>query len=302
MIQAGTDAGFVPVETRLLAAPGAPVALLPGPAPSTRMRPPTPRATRPLPIRLAERMPVPLRRLLRRARRAGRAVVGAPALMGRRRLGSRVWHRLRRARLPAPGGERRGRRGDRAVVVLADSALPDLVDTWSDAFSGDHLTVLSVDGASDLDSVVASMLRLPAQDVVVVVLGDGALASLASDHGELFARLALHVRGGGTYTVDRRAGDRQAVPGLNRDNSDIARFIKSIDVAEDLVVVTKRGRHALTLREHQVGDLLPGTRTRARRVDPRGADRPAGWSCTWRTRRTDPVARGGGPPSSTIRR
>ena len=62
------------------------------------------------------------------------------------------------------------------MVVLADSALPDLVDTWSDAFSGDHLTVLSVDGASDLDSVVASMLRLPAQDVVVVVLGDGALA------------------------------------------------------------------------------------------------------------------------------
>ena len=76
MIQAGADAGFVPVETRLLAAPGAPVALLPGPAPSTRMHPPTPRATRPLPIRLAERMPVPLRRLLRRARRAGRAVVG----------------------------------------------------------------------------------------------------------------------------------------------------------------------------------------------------------------------------------
>ena len=24
------------------------------------------------------------------------------------------------------------------------------------------------------------------------------------------------------------------------------------------MVVTKRGRHALTLREHQVGDLLPG--------------------------------------------
>lgn len=75
-IQPGADAGFVPVETRLLAAPGAPVALLPGPAPSTRMHPPTPRVTRPLAIRLAARTPVPLRRLLRRARRAGRAVVG----------------------------------------------------------------------------------------------------------------------------------------------------------------------------------------------------------------------------------
>ena len=124
-------------------------------------------------------------------------------------------------------------------------------------FAGDHLTVLSVDGASNLDSVVESLLRLPAQDVVVVVLGDGALASLASHHGELFARLALHVRGGGTYVVDRRAGDRQAVTGLGSDNPDIARFIKSIDVSEELTVVTKRGRHALTLREHQVADVLP---------------------------------------------
>lgn len=76
MIQARPDAEFVPVETRLLAAPGAPVALLPGPSPSTRMQPPTPRVKRPLPVRLAERLPVPLRRVLRRARRAGRAVVG----------------------------------------------------------------------------------------------------------------------------------------------------------------------------------------------------------------------------------
>ena len=76
MIQARPDAGFVPVEARLLAAPGAPVALLPGPAPSTRMRSPTRRIPRPLPVRLAERLPVPLRRVLRRARRSGRAVVG----------------------------------------------------------------------------------------------------------------------------------------------------------------------------------------------------------------------------------
>ena len=178
--------------------------------------------------------------------------------MGHRRLGSRVWRRLRRARRPALEDERWGRSGDRAVVVLAESALPELVDRWLDVFAGDHLTVLSVDGASNLDSVVESLLRLPAQDVVVVVLGDGALASLASHHGELFARLALHVRGGGTYVVDRRAGDRQAVTGLDSDDSDIARFIKSIDVSEDLAVVTKRGRHALTLREHQVADVLPG--------------------------------------------
>jgi hypothetical protein len=76
MIQARPDAEFVPVETRLLAAPGAPVALLPGPSPATRMHPPTPRVRRSWPVRLAERLPVPLRRVLHRVRRAGRAVVG----------------------------------------------------------------------------------------------------------------------------------------------------------------------------------------------------------------------------------
>jgi hypothetical protein len=76
LIQARPDAGFVPVETRLLAAPGAPVALLPGPSPSTRMLPPAPRVKRSWPVQLAERLPVPLRRVLHRARRAGRAVAG----------------------------------------------------------------------------------------------------------------------------------------------------------------------------------------------------------------------------------
>jgi hypothetical protein len=75
-IQAGRDAGSVPVEARLLAAPGSPVALLPGPAPSTRMRPPTRRPPRPLTLRLADELPTPLRRALGRARTKARTVVG----------------------------------------------------------------------------------------------------------------------------------------------------------------------------------------------------------------------------------
>jgi capsular polysaccharide biosynthesis protein len=143
-------------------------------------------------------------------------------------------------------------------VVLADPALPDAVHTWVAEFATDRLTVLSVDEVSSVDDVVASLIRLPAQDVIVVVLGDAALASLASDHGDLFAHLALQVRGGGTYVVDRGAGGGQAVATLSRPNPDVARYIKRLDVSEELAVVTKRGRHALTLREHQVGDLLPG--------------------------------------------
>jgi capsular polysaccharide biosynthesis protein len=148
------------------------------------------------------------------------------------------------------------------VVVLGDPALPGAVDAWVEEFVTDGLTVLSVEPASDLDSVVASLVRLPAQDVVVVVLGDAALASLARHHAQLFAHLAPHVRGRGTYVVDRSAGGGQSVAELSTDNPDIARFIKSIDVSEELAVVTKRGWDALTLRENQVGVVLPGREPR----------------------------------------
>ena len=43
-----------------------------------------------------------------------------------------------------------GRAGDRAVVVLADPACRDAVRIWFHHFSSDHVTILVVDGASDL--------------------------------------------------------------------------------------------------------------------------------------------------------
>ena len=75
-VQLPSSTRFVPVEARLLAAPAIPVALLPGPPPSTRMRPPSPRSRPSWARRLAERLPMPLQRVLRRARSTGRAVAG----------------------------------------------------------------------------------------------------------------------------------------------------------------------------------------------------------------------------------
>ena len=80
------DGVATPVAARLLAAPGLPVALLPGPAPRTRLRPPAPRAagsaarpvTRPaarsLVSRVARRLPAPARAALVAARERGRAL------------------------------------------------------------------------------------------------------------------------------------------------------------------------------------------------------------------------------------
>lgn len=73
-IQRSSGAPFIQVQARLLAVDGAPVALLPGPVPATRMpalpvRPPAPPSAA---RRVAAHLPAPARRVLRRAAAAGR--------------------------------------------------------------------------------------------------------------------------------------------------------------------------------------------------------------------------------------
>lgn len=192
-----------------------------------------------------------------------------------------------------------GRAGDRAVVVLADPACRDAVRIWFHHFSSDHVTILVVDGASDLgldpgqeerrptsvevtdlDDVVAHLTRLNAQDVVLVVLGPAAIASLAGDHAGLFTHLFLHLRRGGAYVVDRTvegvgdpggptggaqdrllqvlaAGqDHDLDVGLSRRELEIAHHVERVLVNEKLLVATKLGRNPLKLGENHVGDLL----------------------------------------------
>ena len=59
----------VPIQARLLAAPDQPVALLPGPKPATEMPPPPPRSHDSAARRVARRLPEPVKRPLRQARR-----------------------------------------------------------------------------------------------------------------------------------------------------------------------------------------------------------------------------------------
>jgi hypothetical protein len=66
----------VHLGARLLAAPTSPVALLPGPAPATRMRPPAPRTRHRQVHRRAARVPASARSVVVRARAWGREVVG----------------------------------------------------------------------------------------------------------------------------------------------------------------------------------------------------------------------------------
>ncbi|MEO5853037.1 MAG: glycosyltransferase 61 family protein [Nocardioides sp.] len=184
------------------------------------------------------------------------------------------------------------------MVVLADSVFPGDVHGWLREFSSDDVTVLSVYPVTNLDDVVARLSRLTTQDVILVVLGPAALVSLAQDHGTLFESLFLHLRAGGVYVVDRTVQQREpgdARPcrtaehfhrmlaaaqgrdvglGLSRRDIAIARYLKAVLVSEQLVVVTKRGRHALKLREHQVPELLtarePGMAVSVLEVRPAG--------------------------------
>jgi hypothetical protein len=66
-IRSGTATRPLRVEARLLAAPGRPVALLPGPTPTTRMRAPAPRARPSWRARVAARLPRPVSTALRRS-------------------------------------------------------------------------------------------------------------------------------------------------------------------------------------------------------------------------------------------
>jgi hypothetical protein len=75
--RSSSTGGSVPIEARLLAPPGAPVALLPGPTPHTRLRPPPPRRSRVMAVssRVARRLPSPARTALLAARERGRELV-----------------------------------------------------------------------------------------------------------------------------------------------------------------------------------------------------------------------------------
>jgi capsular polysaccharide biosynthesis protein len=174
-----------------------------------------------------------------------------------RRVWNRFWRSLRGQRRPDPLGKLRRDRGDRAALLLVDPSLPAAARRWRDDLSTDRLTEVSTGELSDLARLADRLAPLAPQDLIVVALGDAAVASLAEDHRHLFVHLAPHLRPRGSYVVDRGVGNRRTAHGFDRGDDTLARFVKDVEVSNDVVVVTKRGRHALTIREEQVTDLLP---------------------------------------------
>ena len=71
-IQPVSGGPAVLVQARLLARPEQPVALLPGPVPTTRLPAPSPRAEPSLAVRAAHRLPAPVQQVLRRGRAVAR--------------------------------------------------------------------------------------------------------------------------------------------------------------------------------------------------------------------------------------
>ena len=176
-------------------------------------------------------------------------------------------------RLPKLPMERLGKQGRRDVVILADPAHPDALRRWLHEFATDRVSVVSVDASCDVGTLTTRVARLNGQDVIVTVLGAGALVSIGNQ-GDLLAALLLHLRAGGAYVVDKNVDHLRRTPGhldeilaaaedraegraLSRDERAVVAYIRNVWNTEEVVVVTKRGRHALKLREDQITDLLP---------------------------------------------
>ena len=129
-----------------------------------------------------------------------------------RRAGGRVRQRVVRTWGPSFGPIATGLRGDhRSVLVLADPAHDDRVRGWRRHFSGDDVTILSVGtDVGDLGELREHLRRRSGPDLILVVLGPGALTLLAKSHLTLFRRLFLYLGTGGRYVVDRRVAGRRA--------------------------------------------------------------------------------------------
>ena len=244
------------------------------------MRPPTPRATAPVarPTRRATAgaaapRPAP-------GPRCGASGRGTPALMGRRRLGARVWHRLRRARHPVPIGRAWGPpRSTAPWWCWQIPRAPTCVDGWvgrvrrrppHGADRGRGVGPRQRGGEPG-PAAHAGRRGGRARRRCARIDWRATTASCSPDLAPSRARRRNLHRG------PPRGRPARLSRGSSSDDPDVARFIKSIDVSEELVVITKRGRHALTLREDQVDDLLPGREPELDGLDPRGAPgRPPG--------------------------
>jgi len=150
----------------------------------------------------------------------------------------------------------------RAVLVVTDSPAGQLPGRWARCLRGDRVRVVH-----DVAALPGAVRRLPALDAVVC-LAD------TPDGGAGVVRATYRaVRAGGRIVVDLsgRAAGRDRIQALShwleglqdladdarRSQRDLAESVKVVEADRARVVLAKRGRHLLALREAEVVELLP---------------------------------------------
>jgi hypothetical protein len=157
-------------------------------------------------------------------------------------------------------------RADRVLVLTPDAA------GWSQA-SDSASDSLSVREARGIDELVREVQKFGRIDVILALLPKRRLPDGVPDQYDLFSRLFLYLRPGGTYIVDRTVeGSGRSALGANRwrqllavaddpeaDEREVgfAAAVGTLVVSRNMVLVTKRGRHLLKLRGSDVDEVLP---------------------------------------------
>jgi capsular polysaccharide biosynthesis protein len=201
------------------------------------------------------------------------------------RLGARRAAPVEESRQPG-GGAVLGPAGARCLV-LADPDRPRRTQRWLRESRADQVLVL-VPGATDwrpesdsvsvrqvhgLDELLLEVRKLGRVDVILSLLPKEHLPEGVPDQYDLFTRLFLYLRPGGTFVFDRTVegadrspmgparwrrllGTPDRAEASGRDVG-FARAVGTLVVSRGLVVVTKRGRHHLKLRGDELDEVLP---------------------------------------------
>ncbi len=205
-------------------------------------------------------------------------------------------------RPPSPLGEFAAlvrKRPHRVVVILAHDSQRLALEPWLRHFARDRVHVvaaaeapeweLAEHGATFLEAATLTKVgqrikALGPLDVIVTLLPAELLPEPAADDLELWARLFRFLRPHGSYVLDRRPVSAHARPHtlaswmrvlvaaespedlaeLGPRDAELARSTRSVAVSRDLIVVTKRLKHYVKVREAAVHSVLPTREPRLR--------------------------------------
>ena len=183
-----------------------------------------------------------------------------------------------------------GRPGGRRVVLVTHPDATRKARRWLRKLRRDRVTVVSTaaadgrsglgDGvdvvdASTLQDLEAALQLLGPIDIIVMAVPTRALPGRAEQY-DIFLRTFLYLAPGGAYLLDRTVEEgapsgpaperwqgRLLAPAdaerrhRSQTEKEIARALGTVAVSRELLLATKRKRHLLKIREHEVDTILP---------------------------------------------